>query len=132
MSDCSQEEITDAAFALLTGIHTLNMSGCSQPTITDAAFVRLRGIHTLDMAAAKPGRYHCCSLPPPGVHSLRMGQCAGITDASFVHLRGLHELDMSLCTGITDAAHLSGIESLCMRAAASTTSLMPHSPTCVA
>ena len=85
MASCTQPTITDAAFVHLRGIHTLNMSGCWQETITDAAFVHLRGIHSLDM--------NCCTQPT-------------ITDAAFEHLRGIQALDMSYCTQptITDAA----------------------------
>ena len=45
MNGCNQ--ITDAAFVHLCGIHTLDMSHCNQ--ITDAAFVHLCGIHILTM-----------------------------------------------------------------------------------
>ena len=48
MSGCCNY-LTDAAFAHLAGIHTLNMIGCSQATISDAAFSHLAGIHTLIM-----------------------------------------------------------------------------------
>ena len=46
---CNQAGITDAAFAHLTGIRTLDMSYCNQAGITDMAFAHLAGIHTLDM-----------------------------------------------------------------------------------
>ena len=77
MCNCSQAAITDAAFAHLSGIHTLNMSECNQAGITDAAFAHLRGIHTLIM-----------------------GMCtqAGITDAAISHLRGIHTLSMCYCS----------------------------------
>jgi hypothetical protein len=47
MSCCNQDTITDAAFAHLAGIHTLEMRSCRQRTITDAAFARLAGIRYL-------------------------------------------------------------------------------------
>jgi hypothetical protein len=49
MTFCDQATITDAAFAHLAGIHTLDMSWCRQATITDVAFAHLAGIHTLNM-----------------------------------------------------------------------------------
>ena len=51
MIGCTQATITDAAFAHLRGIHTLDMWGCSQATITDACRARLRaaGIPVLRM-----------------------------------------------------------------------------------
>jgi hypothetical protein len=95
MSFCRQ--LTDAAFAHLRGIQTLNMRYCYQHTITDAAFAHLRGIHTLNMTM--------CNQPT-------------ITDAAFAHLRGIQTLDMGYCdqTTITDAAfaHLRGIQTLDM------------------
>lgn len=42
MAYCNQ--ITDAAFLNLRGIHSLNVQFCNQATITAAAFVHLRGI----------------------------------------------------------------------------------------
>ena len=45
MFGCSQPGITDAAFAHLSGLHTLDMSNCSQSSITDAAFVHLGAVH---------------------------------------------------------------------------------------
>jgi hypothetical protein len=90
--------ITDAAFANLAGIHTLDMSFCNQGTITDAAFAHLAGIHTLKMGV--------CNQP-------------AITDAAFANLRGIHTLSMNYCSQptITDAAfsYLAGIHSLHMR-----------------
>jgi hypothetical protein len=52
MGEC--RGVTDAAFAHLRGIHTLDMSYCSQDTITPAAFMHLRGIHALDTARCAP------------------------------------------------------------------------------
>ena len=46
MNGCNQ--ITNAAFLHLRGIHTLNMSGCNQITITDAAFVNLSVIYLVN------------------------------------------------------------------------------------
>ena len=53
MSHCDQKTITDAAFAHLAGIHTLDMSGCNQWSITGAAFERLSGIKTLVVRGCK-------------------------------------------------------------------------------
>ncbi len=61
--------MTDAGFAHLVGIHTLNMGGCDQVTITDAAFTHLAGIHTLNMSGCRQ---------------------VTITDAAFAHLVGIH------------------------------------------
>ena len=95
MSRCNQATITDGAFAHLAGVHTLNMSGCRQWTITDGAFAHLAGVHTLDMSWCRQ---------------------ATITDGAFAHLAGVHTLDMSDCTQatITDGAfaHLAGVVSL--------------------
>ena len=85
MRFCKQPAITDAAFAHLRGIHTLDMSGCKQAGITDAAFAHLRGIHTLDMSF--------CNQP-------------GITDAAFAHLCGVRELSMRGCNGVAAAFEL--------------------------
>ena len=54
------DDVTDAAFAHLRGIHVLHRGGCSQAGITDAAFARLRGIKFLDMS------YHWHRLCAPG------------------------------------------------------------------
>jgi hypothetical protein len=87
--------VTDAAFAHLRGIHTLEMGYCDQAALTDAAFAHLRGIRTLDMTA--------CNQET-------------ITDAAFAHLRGIHALEMRLCNqaAITPAAfaRLAGIHAL--------------------
>ena len=96
--------VTDAAFAHLRGVHTLDMrdhedthswSWTSFMQITDAAFAHLRGIHTLDMS-------HCCEITDAafnhlaGIHTLCMSKCIQISDAAFVHLRGIHTLNMSV------------------------------------
>ena len=67
-------DLTDADFAHLAGVKTLNMQWCHG--ITDAGLAHLRGIHTLDM------RY-----------------CTGITgDAGLPHLAGIHALYVTGCT----------------------------------
>ena len=66
---CTQ--ITDAAFAHLREIKSINIKCCNQKTITDAAFLQLCGIHTLNMIGCKQ---------------------ATITGAAFLHLRGIHKL----------------------------------------
>ena len=82
MRSCRQ--FTDAGFAHLRGLRTLDMQGCYQATITDAAFEPLAG----------------------SLRSLNMSECrqAGITDAAFAHLRGCQELSMSRCHQLTSAA----------------------------
>jgi hypothetical protein len=50
MSGCTR--ITDAGFAHLTGIHTLDMSLCKQ--VIGAGFAHLTGIQTLDMRSCNP------------------------------------------------------------------------------
>ena len=111
--------VTDADFALLEGIHTLNMQGCDQATITDSAFVHLRGIHSLDIAGCNQATItDAAFVHLKGIRELVMIGCnqATITDAAFAHLRGIHTLHMSGCNqvSITDAAfaHLVGIHTL--------------------
>jgi hypothetical protein len=75
------------------------MACCSQPTITDAAFAHLKGIHTLNMAIA-PGHHHGCRLHPPQGHphsEYGLLQPATITDAAFAHLKGIHSLSLYGC-----------------------------------
>jgi hypothetical protein len=48
MSSCRQATITNAAFANLCGVHTLDIHGAGE-TITAAAFALLHGIHALTM-----------------------------------------------------------------------------------
>lgn len=96
MSECSQNTVTDAAFAHLRGIHTLRMAWCSQRTITDAAFSCLRGVHTLNMSRCTQHTITDDAFAHlAGVHTLNMAGCwqGTITDAAFVHLRGIHTLD---------------------------------------
>ncbi len=50
----SRAAVTDAAFAHLAGIHTLDISRCNQRMITDAAFAHLRGIRTLTTSFCAP------------------------------------------------------------------------------
>jgi hypothetical protein len=119
MSVCRQATITDAAFAHLRGIHTLDMGGCSQPTITDAAFAHLRGVHTLNMFGCGQHTITDAAFAHlRGIHALTMYGCGQITDAAFAHLRGVHTLNMGQCNKatITDAAfaHLRGIHTLNM------------------
>ena len=93
MSWCNQETITDAAF-----VHLLR--DCDQ--ITDAAFVRLRGIHSLYIhdcfqitdAAFVP------LVPLRGIHVLNMAgsKQVTITDTAFVNLGGIQELNMKAGT----------------------------------
>jgi hypothetical protein len=47
MRGYNQETVTDAAFAHLEEIHTLNVKGCNQRTVTAAAFPPLAGISNL-------------------------------------------------------------------------------------
>ncbi len=56
MHFCRQAGITDAAFAHLAGIHTLQMGRCNQVGITDAAFAHLHGIYALFMTGCGPAR----------------------------------------------------------------------------
>ena len=49
-----QETITDAAFAHLAGIYSLDMSFCSRETITPAAIAHLRGIVWLNAHGCAP------------------------------------------------------------------------------
>jgi hypothetical protein len=94
MWGCRQATLTDAAFAPLRGIRTLNISQC--PQFTHAAFAHLKGIHTLLMWA--------CNQP-------------AITDAALAHLKGIKCLVLWGCSiPFTDAglAHLKGIKRLHM------------------
>jgi hypothetical protein len=72
----NRNDLTDADFVHLRGIHRLNMSGCNQIGITDAAFANLVGIHTLDMSGCNQ---------------------TSITNAVFPYLRGIHTLHMNGC-----------------------------------
>ena len=112
----NRRNLTDAVFAHLAGIYTLDMSWCNQAGITDAAFAHLAGIHTLNMSYCyQEGITNAAFAHLCGIHTLIMRNCyqIGITDAVFAHLAGIHTLDMSYChqVGITDAAltHLTGI-----------------------
>ena len=49
MSECDQDAITDAAFAHLREIHTLDTSNCNQAGITAATIAHLRGNRLLRM-----------------------------------------------------------------------------------
>jgi len=109
--------ITDAAFAHLRGIHTLVMGWYGHATCTDAAFAHLAGIHTLDLrdwGAAPITDAAFAHLQ--GIHTLRMKHDwqKEITDAAFAHLRGIHTLEIGGYADITDAAfaHLRGIHTL--------------------
>ena len=109
-------KLTNAAFAHLAGIHTLNMSSCDQNTITDAAFSHLTGIHTLAMANCNQNTITDAAFAHlTGIHTLWINRCNQntITDAAFAHLAGIRELNMSSCNQvtITDAAftYLAGI-----------------------
>ena len=107
------DNITDADFKYLKGIHTLDIEGCNQ--ITDAAFQYMNGIHTLNIAGCEQitgaGFKHL-----HGIHTLNMAYCTGITDEAFVHLKGIRMLNMGNCSNITDNAivHLKGIYALNM------------------
>jgi hypothetical protein len=107
------DNITDADFKYLKGIHTLDIEGCDQ--ITDAAFQYMNGIHTLNIAKCEQitgeGFKHL-----HGLHTLNMAYCTGITDEAFVHLKGIRMLNMGNCSNITDNAivHLKGIYALNM------------------
>jgi hypothetical protein len=85
MSGCTQNTVTDAAFAHLRGIHTLYMGSCSQTTTTDAAFVHLRGLpYTRCTWAAAPRHHQAAAIP---------------------HLRGIHKLSVHGCShGVREAA----------------------------
>jgi hypothetical protein len=88
------QNVTDAAFEHLAGIHTLDMSYCDREAITDAAFVHLKGIHTLNISGCNQ---------------------KGITDAAFTHLAGIHTLELSLLNWVVTASMLEplkGINSL--------------------
>jgi hypothetical protein len=66
--------ITDAAFAHLRGIRTLELDGCSQATITGATFSSLAGIETLSLRGCSAGAAaaaRALGLPAPG-HGLQM------------------------------------------------------------
>ncbi len=84
-------DLTDADFAHLAGVKTLNMERCTG--VSNAGLADLTGIHTLDTRV-----------------------CLGITDAGLAHLTGIHTLDMGVCYRITDAglAHHTGIHTMNM------------------
>ena len=68
MGDCNQ--ITDAAFEHLRGIHTLDMSGCGS-YISDDAFVHLRGIYSLDIRGCGSRITSAAIAHLPGIHTLK-------------------------------------------------------------
>ena len=88
MGGCDQDTITDAAFAHLAGVHTLDVAGCYQAGLTDAAFSHLRGVHTLDMSS-------CVQ--------------AGVTDAAFAHLASVRELTVCYCSAAVTGAGFAGL-----------------------
>jgi hypothetical protein len=130
-----RNDITDADFVYLRGIHFLNMNYCSQITIAgvihlrgihtldiiscydirNGAFVHLRGIHTLDISRSNRVT-DTAFVHLSGIHTLDISGCNRVTDTGFVHLSGIHTLNISRCTEITDAAfmHLRGIHTLIM------------------
>ena len=117
MAGCS--DVTDAAFAHLRDIHTLDMTCCDQPAITDAAFVPLAGLQRLCIGSCSQASITDAALAPlRGIKLLNMSACMQFTDAAFAHLRGIHTLHMRSCDqpAITDAAfaHLKGIHTLGM------------------
>ena len=117
MDSC--RDVTDAAFAHLHEIHTLDMSGCNQQAITDAAFAHLAGIQRLCIRFCSQDTITDAAFAHlRGIQLLNMGGCRQLTDAAFVHLRGIHTLYMWFCyqPAITDAAfvHLRGIHTLVM------------------
>ena len=79
-----RRDLSDADFAHLAGLHTLDMSWCRSPRLTDAAL----------------------ALAGPGLRVLNMRHCKqpSITGAAFAHLRSLHTLHMDGCTQLGDAA----------------------------
>jgi hypothetical protein len=115
----SSRDVTDAAFAHLRGIHTLDMSGCNQSTITDAAFAHLAGIQRLSLWACSQATITDAVFAHlRGIQLLNISSCKQFTDAAFVHLRDIPALFMWGCSQatITDAAfaHLRGIHTLVM------------------
>ena len=127
----SRTDVTDAAFAHLRGIHTLDMTNCNQPSITDAAFAHLAGIQRLSMRGCIQATITDASFAHlQGIQKLNMSGCLQLTDAAFVHLRGIHTLFMWLCSqrAITDAAfvHLRGIHTLMMDGCDQATILAPR------
>jgi len=117
MSRCRQRAITDAAFANLRRLRMLDMSGCNQISITDGAFEHLRDVHTLNMSGADQVTITDAAFAPlRGVRKLNVSDCQ-ITDGAFKHLQNVQALDLSGCLGVTDAAfvHLRNIQRLDMR-----------------
>ena len=117
--------ISEDDFQYFAGLEYLDISYC-RGEFTEAAFAHLRGIHTLNISHVlfREGEEDDWSNITEnffphlrGIHTLVMWRCTGITDAAFVHLRGIHTLDMSFCRSITDAAfvHLAGIHTLIMQ-----------------
>ena len=121
---CSCTGITDAAFAHLRGIRTLDMTLCRQGAITDAAFAHLAGVQRLSLWDCQPFAGQPFILTDAafahlrGIRVLNMSWCKQFTDAAFAHLRGIHALFMWNCNQrtLTDAAlaHLAGIHTLVM------------------
>ena len=73
--------VSDAAFAHLAGVESLNMRLCKQATITNDAFQHLKGIQTLNMIGCNQ---------------------ATITNDAFQYLAGIQTLYMSGCGQFSD------------------------------
>ena len=112
-----RRDLVDADFAAhLRGVRTLGMRECTQPGLTDAAFAHLAGLETLDMARCRQITGAVFAHLRGTIRSLDMSGCsqATFTDVHFEHLRGIRSLNVSFCTQLRDAAfaHLGGIEKL--------------------
>jgi hypothetical protein len=94
--------ITDAGFAHLAGIHSLNMAECWDHRRGPCAPPRHPHTgHALD-ALRSPTRALRTSAASTR-WNMRAG-APGITDAGVAHLRGIHTLDMSSCPGSSSPA----------------------------
>jgi len=103
---CSQAALTDAAFAPLKSLRSLNISGCRQ--FTNAAFAHLTGLTLFDMSGCHQlsitdGRFGRLT----SLTELRLRHSFQLTDAAFgslAPLTSLTLLDLAGCSQLTNAA----------------------------
>ena len=101
---CDQATLADAAFAPLHSLRVLNMGGCQQ--LTDAAFAHLKGIHTLFMwNCSQPAITDAALAHLKGIQCLVLYYCRiPFTEAGLVHLRGITRLHMQGANAASTAA----------------------------
>ena len=87
MRYCNQRTITDAAFAHLRGVHTLNIRECHR--ITDAALSHVSGIRTLNINGCRQltdAAFDALALNAPRLRSLTTAGLNRISDGALIAL----------------------------------------------